>query len=150
MREETFWIVRRDTIGSRIQRCDTNPIKTSYDLLWSEIRASNNRNALTIQNTLRRILEYYFKILGGVDLDGICCHFEGKEKMVCKSLFSWVNDGSHFPQDDLYVSIDNSQIESYLMVFHQIFQETNNEAHYRMMMGDAYIALLPSADRGTP
>lgn len=149
MREETFWIVGRDSVGSRIQGCDTNPIKTSYDLLWSEIRTSNNRNALTIQNTLRRILENYFKILGGVDPDGICSLFEGKEKMICKSLFSWVNDGSHFAQDDLYVSVDNNQIETYLTVFHQIFKKSENEAHYCMMMGDAYVALLPSADRGT-
>lgn len=85
----------------------------------------------------RRILENYFKILGGVDPDKICAMFDGKEKLICKSLFSWVNDGSHFAHDDLYVSIDSSMVETYLKVFRAIFDKSEHSAHYRMMMGDA-------------
>ncbi|MDZ4261553.1 MAG: AAA family ATPase, partial [Pseudomonadota bacterium] len=68
----------------------------------------------------------------------ICDMFEGKEKMMCKSLFSWVNDGSHFSYDDLYVSIDNSVVESYLKVFRNVFVKTDHISHYKMMMGDAF------------
>jgi hypothetical protein len=50
---------------------------------------------LTIQNTLRRIFGNYFKILGGVDPEKICGMSEGKERLICKSLFSWVNQGLH-------------------------------------------------------
>jgi wobble nucleotide-excising tRNase len=132
--EETFWIVRKFDSISKIQKYDTNPIKTSYELLWIEVR-NPDRSSLSIQNTLRKILENYFKILGNMNVDRICDHFEGQEKMICKSLFSWINDGSHFSHDDLYISIDQSTIETYLKIFKEIFYKTNHKAHYCMMMG---------------
>ena len=119
---------------SKIVKYDTNPIKTAYELLWNEVR-DQGRDNLSIQNTLRRILENYFKILGGVNPDDIYVHFEGKEKQICKSLFSWVNDGSHSAHDSLYISIDDSVVESYMDVFEQIFDKTGHVAHYKMMMG---------------
>lgn len=134
MNEETFWVVRKLDSVSFIDKYDSNPIKTSYDLLWSEIRRDDKSN-LTIQNTLRRILENYFKILGGINPDDICGKFEGKDRLICKSLFSWVNDGSHFAMDDLYISIDDTQVEMYLNVFKAIFEKTEHIAHYNMMMG---------------
>lgn len=138
MNEETFWIVRKPAHVTKIEKCPSNPIKTSYELLWSEVR-SPDRSNLAIQNTLRRILENYFKILGGVDPDEITGMFEGKEKLICKSLFSWVNDGSHYAHDDIYVSIDNSTVENYLNVFRAIFDKAGHFAHYEMMMGDALV-----------
>ncbi len=131
---ETFWIVRKHDGASRIFGYPTNPIKTSYELLWAEVRNPNRSNA-TIQNTLRRIVENYFKILGNVDTDHIVARFEGRDQQVCSSLFSWVNDGSHGVHDDLYVSSDQSVVERYLEVFRRIFVETGHEAHYEMMMG---------------
>ncbi len=110
MNEETFWVVRKLDSISKVEKHISNPIKTSYDLLWEEVRRTDRSN-LSIQNTLRRILENYFKILGGVDSDEICEMFDGKDKLICKSLFSWINDGSHFAHDDLYVSIDSTQVE---------------------------------------
>lgn len=124
--------------ASRVVELESVPIKTSYELLWSEVR-NPDRSNLAIQNTLRRILENYFKILGGVDADEITGMFEGKEKLICKSLFSWVNDGSHYAHDDLYVSIDNSTVENYLNVFRAIFDKAGHFAHYEMMMGDVLV-----------
>jgi wobble nucleotide-excising tRNase len=135
MNEETFWVARKSGLVSKLEKHNSNPIKTSYELLWEEVRKPHRSN-LTIQNTLRRILENYFKILGGVDPDTICAMFEGKEKLICKSLFSWVNDGSHYAHDDLYVSIDDSLVETYLKVFRAIFERSNHLAHYKMMLGD--------------
>jgi len=130
----TFWSVSKPNQRSKIIQHDTNPIKTSYELLWLEVK-NTDRSNLSIQNTLRRILENYFKILGGIDPDDICGYFSGKDQLICKSLFSWVNDGSHFSHDDLYVSVDDSTIDHYLDVFKQIFSKTNHDAHYKMMMG---------------
>ncbi|MCE9554774.1 MAG: AAA family ATPase [Planctomycetes bacterium] len=138
MTEETFWTVRKTDLLSTLQNHSTNPIKTSYELLWAEVR-SQNRTHLTIQNTLRRILENYFRILGGVDPDDICKKFEGKDRLMCKSLFSWVNDGSHSAHDDIYISIENSAVEGYLRVFREIFDKTGHLPHYMMMMGDAWV-----------
>ncbi len=131
---ETFWTIKKTNISSVLKSHETNPIKTSYELLWCEIRDSN-KSSLTIQNTMRRILENYFKIMGNVDNDEIINKFQGKEKQVCGSLFSWINDGSHFVNDDLYVSCDESTIEIYLDVFKKIFKETDHISHYDMMMG---------------
>lgn len=136
MNEETFWVVRKPGLLSELEKCPSNPIKTSYELLWSEVRMCDRSN-LTIQNTLRRILENYFKILGGFDLDQLCAMFAGKEKMICRSLCSWVHAGSHYAHDDLYVSIDDSMVDTYLKVFKAIFEKAGHIAHYKMMMGDA-------------
>ncbi|WP_054030176.1 AAA family ATPase [Desulfatitalea tepidiphila] len=133
MKEETFWVVRKSGSISKIEQHKSNPIRTSYELLWAEVR-NPDRSNLTIQNTLRRILENYFKILGGVDPDKICGMFEGKEKLICKSLFSWVNDGSHYALDDIYLSIDGMLVETYLNVFKRIFEKSEHSAHYEMMM----------------
>lgn len=131
--DETFWMVKRPNRFSVIQKHDSNPIKTSYELMWAEVR-SPDRSNLSIQNTLRRIVENYFKILGNVDPDTISAKFEGKEKLICKSLFSWVNDGSHSVLDDLYLSIDGNAVAIYLTVFQQIFEKCGHSAHYSMMM----------------
>lgn len=137
--DETFWIVRKPDSLSSLKKFDLNPIKTSYELLWSQVREPD-RSSLTIQNTLRRILENYFKILGGIDPVKICLNFKGKEKFICKSLFSWVNDGSHSAFDDPEVSISDTAVETYLKVFKTIFVNEGHEAHYDMMMGEAAVS----------
>jgi wobble nucleotide-excising tRNase len=136
MSEETFWMVRKSGLESRVEKQEDNPIKTSYELLWAEVRRPDRSNH-TIQNTLRRILENYFKILGQMDPDAICDKFEGTEKLICKSLFSWVNYGSHWVDDDLYASIDDSTVDTYLTVFKAIFEKSGHLAHYQMMMGES-------------
>jgi wobble nucleotide-excising tRNase len=137
MNEETFWIVRKPGLASNIVKHPCNPINTSYDLLWSEVRRSDHSH-LTIQNTLRRILENYFKFFGGVDPKEICSKFTGKEQLICNTLLSWINDGSHYAQDDLYMSVDESAVNTYLNVFKGIFEKSGHLAHYKMMMGDAF------------
>lgn len=134
MNEETFWIVRKSGLESTIEGHENNPIRTSYELLWAEVR-NPDRSSLSIQNTLRRILENYFKILGNKHFDTICNKFEGKQRLLCKSLFSWVNDGSHNAMEDLYISSTEAQVEGYLEVFKQVFYKTDHHAHYHMMMG---------------
>lgn len=140
--DESFWIVRKPTLHSVVDRYPTNPIKTSYELLWAELRRPDLQS-LTIQNTLRRILENYFKILGGVDLNSLCENFEGEEAVHCKSLISWVNDGSHFAHDDLYVAVEETMVANYLKVFFKIFKKTKHMPHYEMMMSEHYIDLDP-------
>lgn len=138
MNEESFWTVRKPGLASQFDKHPINPIKTSYELLWAEVRKPERSN-LAIQNTLRRILENYFKILGGIDFDQLCAMFDGKEKIICKSLCSWVHDGSHYAHDDLYISIDDSMVDTYLTVFRAIFDKSGHSSHYKMMMGDAYV-----------
>jgi wobble nucleotide-excising tRNase len=142
--EETFWIIRKPEHLSRVEKQPTNPIKTSYELLWGEVK-NQNRSKLTIQNTLRRILENYFKILGGMDLDDLCSKFEGKDRLIVNSLVSWTHDGSHFVNDDLYQTVDDGMVEGYLRVFRAIFEKAGHTAHYEMMMRNALVEA--SADK---
>ncbi|ELP2662263.1 AAA family ATPase, partial [Escherichia coli] len=143
MKEETFWIVRKKGKVSYLEKCESNPIKTSYDLLWCELRRTDINNN-TIQNTMRRILENYFKILGGMDIRKLECHFYGDEKIIFKSLVSWINDGSHFAGDDLYMNLDTESVQKYLIVFQKIFECSEHTAHYKMMMGEFYKPLNES------
>lgn len=130
----SFWVVRKSPTGPLLERFDDNPIKTSYELLWDEVR-KDERNPLTIQNTMRRILEHYFKILGGVDFDQLCQKFEGREKLVCRSLLSWVNDGSHFSHDDAHFAFGKDAIDDQVEIFKKIFERAEHLPHYDMMMG---------------
>lgn len=133
-KEETFWVVRKRMNISSIDYHKENPIRTSYELLWSEIR-SEKKNNNSIQNTLRRIIENYFKIMGGIDIDSIIDGFEGGDKILCRSLFSWVNDGSHFSGDDLYMNCDDDKIDRFMLIFKHIFKLSGHMSHYYMMMG---------------
>lgn len=134
MKHETFWVVKKPNNRTEIIQHSDNPIKTSYELLWNELRGAD-KSSLTIQNTLRRILENYFKILGNRDKDAIICKFNGKDRLICQSLFSWINDGSHFTSDDLYVACDETTIEKFLQIFKKVFENENHISHYNMMMG---------------
>lgn len=140
--DETFWIVRKPNEHSVIEFHPSNPIRTSYQLLWAELKRTP-LPVLTLQNTMRRILENYFKILGGVDTYHLVDEFEGIEKTQCQSLMSWVNDGSHYAPDELYVAISDTMATSYLKIFFKIFKAAKHDAHYKMMMGDAYVDLDP-------
>ncbi|GAA7751614.1 hypothetical protein JP0167_10770 [Helicobacter pylori] len=136
----SFWIIRKDNNVSKIRDYKENPIKNSYELLWHEVRwakKDSNISWVSLQNIMRRIIEYYFRILGGFEHnDSLSEYFENiEEKRVCNSFISWFNDGSHGISDDLFVQSQDTSIETYLKVFENIFKKTGHEAHYKMMMG---------------
>ncbi len=114
----------------------------------SEVR-NPNRSSITIQNTLRRIIENYFRILGNINHEEIISKFEGRDKQICASLFSWVNDGSHAVHDDVYISPDESVVDRYMAVFQEIFVRTNHLSHYQMVLGHA-AGQIASAERKPP
>ena len=117
-----------------MQNYSDNPVQTSYDLLWQEIRDSAKINKLTVFNTLRRILEYYFKILGKIKDDELLNKFEGENKVISNALLSWINDGSHLINDDVFISTDDETVEKYMRVFKKIFEVESQIEHYNMMM----------------
>ncbi|GAA9059073.1 AAA family ATPase [Helicobacter pylori] len=139
-RKYSFWIIRKDNNVSKIEKFEEDLIKNSYELLWQEVRQAkkdNNISWVSLQNVMRRIIEYYFRILGGFKHnDSLSEYFENiEEKRVCNSFISWFNDGSHGISDDLFVQSQDTSIETYLKVFENIFKVTGHEAHYKMMMG---------------
>lgn len=130
----SYWTVNKRADNSIIKKHEKNPVQTSYDLLWQEIRNIDEINNLTVFNTLRRILEYYFKILGKVKDDNLLNKFEGSDKIIGNSLLSWINDGSHMINDDIFVSTDSEMVGKYLEIFKRIFVEESQIEHYNMMM----------------
>ncbi len=134
MSDESFWMVKKQHTGSVVERFDENPIRSAYELLWEDVRTSNI-SSLSLQNTLRRILENYFTLWGGKSNKDICELFDGRDKLICRSLFSWVNDGSHSVHDDLYINHGEQANESYLRVFRSVFVKAEQIAHYNMMVG---------------
>jgi len=132
-----YWILRKKDKISSIQSYDMhNPIQTSYELLWQEIRDKDQNSGIAIQNTMRRIIENYFKILGKYGDDELINNFPNKEEQeICRSLICWINDGSHSMADDLFIELQDDSIDKYLKVFKDIFVLTKHEGHYDMMMG---------------
>ena len=61
-------------------------------------------------------------------------NFEHEEKMICRSLLAWLNDGSHSISEDLYVESNIDVMDKYIEVFKEIFVKTNHGGHYEMMM----------------
>lgn len=133
--EATFWMVRKRNNKSFIQRYEENPIKTSYELLWKELKNIENQSIVSIQNVMRRILENYFKFFGNISIDNLEGNFEFEEQMICRSLISWINDGSHFISEDLYVETNEDLVHIYFEVFRGIFIYMGHQAHFDMMMG---------------
>jgi len=127
-----YWVVRKSADVSTIKPADGNPIKTSYELLWREVHDCECK--ISVQNAMRRIIEYYFRFLGGILPDGIEGKFRGNDRIVCKSLFAWMNDGSHSIDDDLSYQVVDAEVATYKEVFRRIFEESHHGAHYDMMM----------------
>lgn len=128
---------------TKIKNCiNEKPINSTYDNLWNEIRIAEQDKTkvhiISIQNTMRRIIEYYFQFLGGIDIKNLHTSEILKDKddiSIYKSLMSWINAGSHSTFEDLYyVESDDSMLEKYLIVFRKIFEDSGNLAHYNMMM----------------
>lgn len=132
-----YWILRKKNKASSIQSFKMkNPIQTSYKLLWQELKYKERNSIVTIQNTMRRIIENYFKFLGGYKDDYLIQQFANKEEQeICRSLIFWINAGSHSINDDLFIESQDDTIDKYLKIFKDIFMLTKHEGHYNMMMG---------------
>lgn len=144
--DRLFAVVRKRAGVSMVTVADMNPIKSSYELLWAEVRNADT-NDPRLPNTLRRILEYYFAILGDAKLDHMHEHFDGQDKLICRSLLAWANAGSHHVFDDLYVVPSDTACEGFLRVFRAVFECSGQIAHYNMMIGGAPI---DGSDEGSP
>lgn len=130
-----YWILKKASNTSSIKCYNVkNPISSSYELLWRELKENSNASNITIQNIMRRIIENYFKILGGYGDDDIIEKFPEQDRVICRSLLCWINDGSHCIPDDLYVDSYDDTSEKFFKVFKNIFEHTHHIQHYEMMM----------------
>ena len=129
-----YYILRKVAEETTIQEYETNPIKTSYELLWKELKNVNVGSANMLMNVMRRILEHYFMIIGGINYEKCINQIEGTDKIICKALVSFINDGSHSVFEDLIFTPDDGDIENYKRVFKLVFEKLGHIDHYNMMM----------------
>ena len=115
-----------------------NPIKGSYELLWKELRERREEmDNIAIQNVMRRIIENYFIVFGGLngkELIGDIFTEDPEELAIATSFASWYDEGSHDISDDLFVEHPNILTEKYMSVFKRLFHKLGHKAHYNMMM----------------
>lgn len=133
-----YFIVRKVTGLSQIQEYGyNNPIKNSYELLWDNLRKKDYNDDSNL-NTMRRILEQYFHIIGNGNPNNnnkeLINSFDEKDRLLVKSLLSYINDGSHTIMDGLYIVPDENLNQTAFKVFRQIFEELGHINHYKMMM----------------
>lgn len=87
---------------------------------------------------MRRILEQYFHIIGNGNPNNnnkeLINSFDEKDRLLVKSLLSYINDGSHTIMDGLYIVPDENLNQTAFKVFRQIFEELGHINHYKMMM----------------
>lgn len=133
-----YWMITKSNSVSKITDYDENPVSSTYEMLWDEVKAASlapaECNTSSLANTMRRIIEHYFHFLGGIDLSQFHLAFPDGERQVFKSLISWANAGSHSAFDDYSATPHIYTTERYLEVFRELFEKTNHIAHYNMMM----------------
>lgn len=133
-----FGMIVKSNNVTKITEYDSNPISSTYEMLWKEIKRANaspnEANTITLANVMRRIIEYYFCFLGGKELSKFHKDFPDGERQIFKSLISWAHAGSHSAFDDYSATPNIYTSETYLKVFKDLFIKTNHESHYDMMM----------------
>ncbi len=132
----SYWTIKRKNLKTEIQKQNKNFIQSNYEMLWQEL-TSNNDNLVSIRNTMRRILENFFNLVGFDSVHKIPESLEdNNDKVLARSLCSWINSGSHNSFDDIdHNEIDEELIMKYNNVFKHIFAKTNYIDHYNYMMG---------------
>lgn len=85
-------------------------------------------------NVMRRILEHYFTVVGGINYESCINQFEGADKIICKALIAFINDGSHSIFEDLIFTPSDGSVERYKQVFEKVFDKLGHIEHYKMMM----------------
>ena len=134
--KEGFWIVRKTGGYSKIEHHDKNPIKSTYELLWSEVK-NDSPDSVCLRNAMRRILEFYCTFLGNdLELENIAGKLSGVEQDVFRSLISWLHAGSHAAVIEDADYAQEATVENYKEVFRNIFEETGQLGHYNSMMGE--------------
>lgn len=150
----TYFLIRkRPSMPSTIEARRSNPVSTEYRRLWDEVKRAIDGevvNIVGLENILRRILESYFRVMGGGIWDHeITPHLTSPERHVFRALFNWVNEGSHAVLEDIFYTPSAISQDVYLQVFKRVFVVTGHESHYQMMiLGKASLTTPPeSADQ---
>ena len=160
----SFYIIRKENEISTVKLCEKydpacpsdlindNPVKNDYALLWNEVKSLKSYPSLMA--CMRRILEYYFIQLCGIDGISLREHlFQGENRQyfidtnpetgkenieklnIAYTLVSQMESSTNIINDGMYYIDDCSDIEKCREGFKTIFKCMGQEPHYNMMMG---------------
>ncbi|WP_342747306.1 AAA family ATPase [Leucobacter massiliensis] len=139
--KRSYFVLSKGPTGITSHRhYEKSPIKSNYRQLWDQVKAANNAQDLelsaSLPNAMRRIIENYFQITGGIDVDDVISKIDEADRWASHALLAWYNDGSHTaPWDVDYASI-SSDVSTHLRAFKQLFDAAGHSPHYEMMMAD--------------
>lgn len=139
-KQMNYWTIRKYKGISKINWNNDNPVQSTYEILWHDVKyASDHQDEVSsnsLQNTMRRILEHYYKYYGGISLNKLPDKMDKNHRWIVKTLLAWANDGSHSKFDDICCApLQQNSVSLYLEAFRLIFEEMGHLAHYNMMMG---------------
>lgn len=108
-------------------------IHSNYEQLWLEYKSDNS--PVSKLNCMRRIMEYYFRLLIGVEsYDDVRSKIDECDQIMFDGLTNMLNSGSHSVFDPIDSNLDEDTIERYKEMFKRIFELTGNIGHYNSMM----------------
>lgn len=131
--QTSYYFIRKRIGHSTIERCAENPISSTYELLWQELYSAECR-PLTAQNVARRIVETFFKQMGGIDIDQLVSDMASPDREVARSFLSWANAGSHSAFDDETFINTGVTTEKYRHVLESLFESTGYSDHSHHMI----------------
>ncbi len=131
--QTSYYFIRKRIGHSTIERCAENPISSTYELLWQELYSAECR-PLTAQNVARRIVETFFKLMGGINIDQLVSGMASPDREVARSFLSWANAGSHSAFDDETFINTGVTTEKYRRVLESLFESTGYSDHCHHMI----------------
>lgn len=132
-------------------KMNSSPVKNNYDSLWYDYRTTDS--PVTLMNVARQILEYYFiqmcgyksgslrsQLLEENEYRFVSSNPDGTQNrqnyIAAAAMIALLNVGATGFNDGLYFDSTSYDMEQLRGVFREIFQATNQEGHYNMMMGE--------------
>lgn len=71
--EMNYWTIRKYKGISKINWNKDNPVQSTYEILWQDVKYASEHpdevSSNSLQNTMRRILEHYYKYYGDISLN---------------------------------------------------------------------------------
>lgn len=128
----SYYFIRKHEGYSTIEKCVSNPVSSTYELLWQDL-CRDDCSPLTAQNVARRITETFFKLIGGTDLDGAIAEMQSPDREIAQSYAAWANAGSHSPFDDETYFNTTENVEVYRRVLRMLFEAAGYVSHYDEM-----------------
>lgn len=129
----SYYAISKAPTHSIVEHYDQNPVSSTYELLWQDLYSPDCK-PLTAQNVSRRIIETFFKLMGGVKVEDIIKEMGSPEREIARSFLSWANAGSHSPFDDETFINTRTTTERYRNVLQTIFEVAGYSDHCAHMI----------------